>query len=535
MAKITSKASLVIGTNVKLHIADKGGTDIAITDNADGTVTLASSSTDFTASSETAGIVNRAIAIGDRLTLGHTSEAGNEGYQCDVTAVSANSITADDVAGAATTESVGNDINVIATKKTYQFLEANGLTFVDGVQGIVFAAWGVDLWDSADLDKYPSMFTSIEPRAKSLANKDGWEPHDTNTLHSYRDTALEIRPSATGAYTKAYALLRSTGNLNESIDQMTVWPDTDAWDTAPADAVMTGYLNQLFLIHDVPNAVENRGSWFTRCAEAGKTIVMEEHDLQYAEIYPVSAKNALDPKLSDDAGTPFHTDGEIAIAPYTNILFNSDVDGVYEGDVDGSSKNFFGYTDADSKTHEQVHEKTNYLLRQPTDINNDGTGSQMRGDKQWPKSAFSGDVFTVQCYLLNYPAAQRNNLRVVDTVDVVWKWPVSSSLTVAAPTILVGGTFTLYHKDTFGASDATIVEDESSTQQQDIAITGSDGIVIAYSTYNVDGHTANTPIDCVLAWNRPGYVEPGQMDVTITAENQTVTISPTVDPSYTAA
>ncbi len=41
--------------------------------------------------------------------------------------------------------------------------------------------------------------------------------------------------------------------------------------------------------------------------------------------------------------------------------------------------------------------------------------------------------------------------------------------------------------------------------------------------------------DCVLVWNRPGYVEPDYMDVTITAENQAVTISPTVDPSYIAA
>ena len=535
MAKITSKASLTIGTNVKLHIADKGGTDIAITDGGDGTVTITSSTTDFVASSETSGIVNRALAIGDRITLGHTGEAGNEGYQCDITAVSQYSITGDDVDGAATTESASEDINVIAVKKTYQFLEAGGLSFIDGVQGIVFGSWAVDLWDSADLDKYASMFTSIEPRAKSLANKDGWEPHDTDTLNAIRDTALEIRPDATSAYTQSYALLRATGNLEDTGDQMTIWPDTDAWDTAPALAVMTGYLNQLFLIHDVPNTVDNRGSWFTRCAEAGKTIVMEEHNLQYAEIYPVSANNALDPKLSDDAGTPYHTDGEIELAPYLNILFYLETDGIYDGDVDGNTKYFDGYIDADSKTHEEVHEKVNYLLRQAININADGTGDDLRGDKQWPKTTFSGDVFTVQGYLLNYPAAQRNNLRVVDNADTVWKWPVSSSLTVIGIAILLGGEFTLYHKDTFGASDATVLENESSVPQQDITITGSDGITIAYSTYAVDGHTANTPIECVLAWNRPGFVEPGNMDVTITAENQSVTISPTVDPSYTAA
>ena len=33
-------------------------------------------------------------------------------------------------------------------------------------------------------------------------------------------------------------------------------------------------------------------------------------------------------------------------------------------------------------------------------------------------------------------------------------------LTVVGSVLLVGGTFTLYHQDTFGASDATVLEDE---------------------------------------------------------------------------
>lgn len=196
------------------------------------------------------------------------------------------------------------------------------------------------------------MFTSIEPRAKALANKDGWEPHDFDTLNAIRDTALEIRPDATSAYTKSYALLRSTGSLHETTDQMTFWSDNDAWDTAPNQAVMTGYLNQLVLIHDVPNAVDNRGTWYSRCAEAGKTIVMESHDLQYAEIYPVSANNGIDPKLADPgSGVPYTSDATIAAGgDYANIQYYSDVDGIYSGDVDGTPYDFYGYVDADSKT-----------------------------------------------------------------------------------------------------------------------------------------------------------------------------------------
>ncbi|RLB94493.1 MAG: hypothetical protein DRH26_01015, partial [Deltaproteobacteria bacterium] len=169
MAKIIAKASLVLGTNLKLHITDKSGTDISITDNGDGTGTIASSVVDFTATSEVVGIVDKPIVIGDIITVAHTAEAGNEGMRVVATNVTANLIDYDDTAdGALVNESAGNDINLTTFKKYYQYLEANGLSFVDGVSGIVLTSKMVDLWDSTDLDIYDPAFTSIEPRAKSL-------------------------------------------------------------------------------------------------------------------------------------------------------------------------------------------------------------------------------------------------------------------------------------------------------------------------------------------------------------------------------
>lgn len=537
MAKIISKTDLILGTNVKFHIADKGGTDISITDNGDGTCTISSNTTDFTASSESGGIVNRAIEVGDRITLSHTAQAGNEGYRGDVTAVSAHSITCTDVDGAATNESAGADINVLAFKKTFQFLEANGLDFVDGVQGLVFASWCVDEWYNTDLDKYPAVFTSIEPRAKSLACKDGWEPHDDNTLYAIRDSALEIRETETSSYTKAYALLRSTGELHQETDQMTFWFSGDPASDAPEEAVMTGYINQLVLIHDTKNGVDKRGTWHTRCAEPGKTILMENHNLQYAEIYPVSANNAIDPKLADPStGVPYHTDTEIANgADYQNIQWYVDSDEIFGGDVNGILYNFHGYIEGDHKSHQVIHEKINYLLRQAGNINSDGTGPYLRGDKQDILTVFSGNVFTVYSYLQNYPANQRNDLRLVDVNGEVRQWPSIVALTVLSPDLLVGGHFSIYHSDTFGTSDAVPLQDENGNEQEDVVITGNDGITIAYGTYNVDGHTPGTPIDCTLAWGRPGYVEPGLTEFTIAGENVTITLSPKADPSYTTA
>jgi len=151
MAKITSKASLVLGTNLKLHIADKGGTDIAIAVSG-AALTLTSSSTSFVASSEASGIVNRALAAGDSITLSHTANAANEGLVATIDTVSANSISATITSGTGANEPAGSAINIVAFKKTWQYLESGALDFVDGVQGIILASKMVDLWDTSDLD-----------------------------------------------------------------------------------------------------------------------------------------------------------------------------------------------------------------------------------------------------------------------------------------------------------------------------------------------------------------------------------------------
>ena len=132
---------------------------------------------------------------------------------------------------------------------------------------------------------------------------------------------------------------------------------------------------------------------------------MEQFELDYAEITPVSAANAIDPKLADGAGTTYNSDATIGAGGiWTNVLYNLDVTGTYSGDVDGTPYDFTGYVEGDSQTNETVHEKINYLWRQPVNVNTDGTGATLRGDKQWPMTTFVGDGFTVEAYLENYNA-----------------------------------------------------------------------------------------------------------------------------------
>lgn len=535
MAKITSKATLVKGTNYKYHLVDVQGTDIEI--DITGSQII-STSTDFTASSETAGVVKRAIQVGDVLTLSNTTNASNEGLQVTVATVAALLITFTSPTGSPVDEAAGAAINITATLKQYQFLAASGLSFVDGVEGIVWASKTVDDWDATDLDIYPRIFTSIEPRAKSIAALNGWEPFDNDTLKAQRDTALEIRPDANTTATKVYALLRS-GNLNEATDQFYIWYSGDTDATAPQQAVTAGYVNEVFLIVDTGAALDERGTWNYRCLENGKTHLQATLNLQYAEIYPVANNNGIDPKLADPGtGTPLVSDGTIAAGGiYANILLNIDVDSTQPHVVDSVSRDFFGNVDQDSQTNQTLHTKIHYLLRQSTNVNSDGTGPTLRGDKSPPISSFSGDLLTMDQYFpVNYNDAERNNLQVIDLLDITRSWPKIYTLTITGPALAVGGTFSLIHKDTYGASGAVYLEDETPTAQSDITIASSVSIVVPYSTYNVDSHPANTPIPLVLTWNRPGFIEPDYNDtVVMGAANQTVAITPAADPSYTAA
>ena len=400
---------------------------------------------------------------------------------------------------------------------------------------ITWASEVVDQWDTGDLDIYDKMFTSIEPRAKSLAALNGWEPHNNNTLLALRDMAMEIRDSATAVARRVYFCARS-GNLDETTDQFFFWPATDAALDAPTAAVTTGFINQLILLVDTDNAIDNRGNWTFRCLEPGKTHLQETIDINFAEIIPVASNNALDPKLADGAGTLLVSDGVVGAGGiYANVLLNVDVDSLYDGDVDSVLYSYTGFVDADTQTNENVHIKIHYLLRQPVNINNDGTGPDIRGDKAPPITSFLGEVFFLQeYYLLNYDTSQRNNLRLVDLTGTARAWPAIFTLTIAAPAIAVGGTFSIIHEDTFGASSPTYLQDEGAGIQQDVATASAVSIVIAYSTYSVDGHPPNTPIPLRLTYNRPGFIEPDNVPFTMAAANQTVNIAPTADPSYVA-
>ena len=534
MPKITSKAALTRGTNYLFHLVDIQGVDIGI--DHDNTQ-ITSTTTDFTATTTTSGITKRPPVVGDRIKIANTANAVNEGVELEITSVAANAIGYTVVTGSPANEVAGSDINITAFKKTFEFVEASGLSFVDGVTAITWVSRVVDDWDADDLDIYDKMFTSIEPRAKSMACLNGWEPHNDVTLNALRDMALEIRDSATSAARRIYACARSDA-LHGQTDQFNYWPDSAAEMDPPIAAVTQGYINQLILIEDTDTGVDNKGLFTFRCLEPGKTHLQQKISLDYAEIYTVASNNDIDPKLADPGtGAQLVADATVVAAGsiYIPITLNVDGDESYDGDVNGTLFSFNGFADQADQTNDALHTKLHYSLRQPLNINNDAAGPQIRGDKAPPITTFSGDLMTLNdFYPLNFNSAQRNNLNAVDTSGITQSWPTIFTLSVTAEELAFGGTFSLIHENTYGASSPTYLEDENGVQQKDRPIAALTDIVVPYSTYDVDGHTPNTPIALRLVWDKPAAIEPDGAAFLMAAANQTRQIAAAADPSYQA-
>lgn len=280
--------------------------------------------------------------------------------------------------------------------------------------------------------------------------------------------------------------------------------------------------------------LDKRGLWNFRCLMPGKTHIQVQFDLQYSEQTKIPSNNGIDPKLADGAAVQYVSDSTVvAGGDYANVLNYVDADELYDGDVNGSLESFRGYVDTDGQLYQIVHTKEHYLLRQPTNINSDGTGSDIRGDKHPPITTYLGEQITFDNYYpLNFNAAERNNLQVTNGAGTDLSWPKTLTLIEEMDDAAWTGTFTLTHKNTFGTSSPVFLQDESSTAQRDITITGNTQIVINFSTYNVDGHTPGQPIPLVMSYNRPGFIEPGNIDVTLTGANQRLTPPITLNTGY---
>ena len=303
MSKIENQSGLILGTNLFLHIQEVEDTDISI--NAT-THVITQVAGDFTAASSVAGIVGSGFVIGDSFTV--NSEV-NE-FVGVITAVVALQIDYTVSSGTEVTESAGGTIDIQRQKKFIEYQEVSGLSFVDGVLSTAIHSKMQTLWKDDDLDKFDPLSGAIEPRGKAMYFLNFWDFFNLSTQRAHRGGAVQIQDTKSSAVKKIYGHLTAPKTV-DATDQWNFWQREDAPLDAPTSAVTLQIIDELVLILDVANSIDKRGVWLARCAEAGKSIAMQERNLNYAETVSVTVTNAIDPILGDSSGA-FVDDATIA-------------------------------------------------------------------------------------------------------------------------------------------------------------------------------------------------------------------------------
>ena len=152
-----------------------------------------------------------------------------------------------------------------------------------------------------DLDKYDPLSGAIEPRGKAMYFLNFWDFFNLDTQRSHRGGAVQVQDTKQSAIKKIYGHLTAPETA-DTTDQWNFWQREDAPLDPPTAAVTLQIIDELVLILDVVNSIDKRGVWLARCAEPGKSIAMQEINMNFAETVAVTVTNAIDPILGDSGG-----------------------------------------------------------------------------------------------------------------------------------------------------------------------------------------------------------------------------------------
>ncbi|MEO1208593.1 MAG: hypothetical protein AAFX78_03540 [Cyanobacteria bacterium J06638_20] len=497
MTKVTNQSGLTTN-NLILHTVELSQrTTVGVTASSS---TIADSANEF---------VTAGFEVGDRVIIRFASPTNpNNGY-ATIDTVAAGTITVSNHTGTLTDQSAGEACAISRLKKTFQFVEADGLDFEDGVAGLALTSELQQLWDDGTYDVYPFPFEELRPDAETIVFVEGWEPHDQNTYDAIRDTAVRILDGETGALSRDYMNVKSAAFVGGTGIAYYWQEDPDSNPSATiTDFVTNGYVNQLVLIRDVGNSIDRRTFFTCKIAEAGRTVVV--YDLVTAENtaaltakpYNLLLGDAIDPKLADAGGTPLVNDTAIASnTPYTNITYTRH-DPDVQRSIEGTNYNFDAIIARTGATAQQVHQKLNWLVRQKSTDIDSGSGTLLGGHSP-ALSTFIGESVTYQGFTDGLPDGEKNTSTFIDSSGTGRAFEVVAAFAFefVVPTNFTGSApFKAFQQSVFGVANAPVMDDGDGS---DVAgtVTGNQtaDFSIKYNSFNQNGHPAGTDIPILVS------------------------------------
>ena len=439
--------------------------------------------------------------------------------------------------------SVGTELTINTTAKTFTLNVAGNLVAKDGVSFQALYSKFIQLWETTAYNKFEFGFYAIDALSGQFQigtngqTFNGWKPANDATRQMIRDGGWS-KFSATGQLLRQYVGIGSLGEVNTGAQlyyQKTL--NGVSSNFTFADEVNEGI--QVF--GDVTNGSFDNRSFF-------KGYVREQGKKYKDSVLTDTGKTSTGANIvnlllsnEDDLKIQVSDSTVVSSTPYTNInveYFATDQNRT----IGGVSYPFRTIINGANATAEQIYTKIQYLLRQGTDIDN-GTGTIV-GKTANLLLNFVGDtlITTTGVYIDNYNTNDVNRLVFTDKNGVTRTEPFTATGTLNFNSFLtLGGTgyYRMYFTDLSGVADyglagAVTVNNASGTGIFGTITSGAIPFNFAYDSNTQGGRTAGTDAQVTIVAGNAGSAKPVVTTYTITkSTGQGISLVAENDRAYT--
>ncbi len=440
--------------------------------------------------------------------------------------------------------SVGTELTIDTTAKTFTLNVAGNLVAKDGVSFQALYSKFIQLWETTAYNKFEFGFYAIDALSGQFQigtngqTFNGWKPANDATRQMIRDGGWS-EFSATGQLLRQYVGIVSLGEVNTGAQlyyQKTL--NGVSSNFTFADEVNEGI--QVF--GDVTNGSFDNRSFF-------KGYVREQGKKYKDSVLTDTGKTSTGANIvnlllsnEDDLKIQVSDSTVVSSTPYTNInveYFATDQNRT----IGGVSYPFRTIINGANATAEQIYTKIQYLLRQGTDIDN-GTGTIV-GKTANLLLNFVGDtlITTTGVYIDNYNTNDVNRLVFTDKNGVTRTEPFTATGTLNFNSFLtLGGTgyYRMYFTDLSGVADyglagAVTVNNASGTGIFGSISSSSIPFSFAYDSNSQGGRTPGTDAQVTIVAGNAGSAKPVVTTYTITkSTGQGISLVAENDRAYTA-
>jgi hypothetical protein len=379
-------------------------------------------------------------------------------------------------------------------------LQVAGNLSTDGVTLQALYSFLKEEWKSdSNLIKYPFPMIAITEEQFELQNN--WDFFDDTTRYLIRDGGWALK-DLLGNNREMWCNITTLGNFVAPLADLAYFTQESGDFVTPTVFQLTGPVNQAVKIYgDVTHGNFDYRTYFK--------IFLREEAKTYASYDLIDEQNltqltykkyAMPLANASDAVKVTHSDAVIgAGGDYANIdITYYAVD--QTRNINGTDYDFDIIIEGDSKVAEIIYEKIQYLLRQPTDID-EGAG-QVRGDIADTLLSFVGDTLVTAwgVYIDNFAVADTNRIDFYDVTGTLIRYNYVATGTLSFNENLYNDNdaffwmfFTSVPNGNYGDSDAIVVRDASSLPiSGDVPGDGTYDFTFDYDANTQGGRTAGT-------------------------------------------